>query len=59
MRIEDAQTIVVMKFEQGMSPTEIDKELGMRKGFAYEAILVWWELMDERDKRNNDDEEQL
>lgn len=58
MRIEDAQTIAVMMFEQGMSPTEIDKKLGMRKGFAYEAILVWWELMDERSKKY-DDEEQL
>lgn len=53
MRHEDLQTIAVMLFEQGMAPSDIDSELRLRKGFAYETILEWWMLMDER----NEDQE--
>ena len=48
MRREDMQTLVVLLFESGLAPSQVDRRLGLAPGFAHDAVLYWWELMGER-----------
>ena len=55
MRLEDKQTVVVMMFETGMTPSQIEAKLDLPPGFARDAITYWWWIKKERNIDERDD----